>query len=76
MVPSGAIVPKIRCCNSLANISKIVNASLTYFPQDGFFQDNGPWSVPAPDSSVGTVEELHAFEGAAYDLTQVRRPSL
>jgi hypothetical protein len=68
--PNGEVTRKNRCCNSLQNISKIVNAALKYFPQDSFFQDNGPWTVPAPDSSVNTLEALHAYEWAAYNLTQ------
>jgi len=30
-------VAKYRCCNSVENVTKIVNASATYFAQDGFF---------------------------------------
>lgn len=71
--PDGSMQPKNRCCNSLENISAIVNASLTYFPQDGFFQDNGPWAVPSNDSSVNTVEALREYEEAAYNMTQGRR---
>ena len=33
--PAGVCVPKYRCCNSVANVSAIVNASLTYWPADG-----------------------------------------
>ena len=71
--PDGSMQPKNRCCNSLENISAIVNASLTYFPEDGFFQDNGPWVAPAPDSSVSTLAALRAYEEAAYNMTQGRR---
>ena len=40
-------VPKYRCCNSLANVSDIVNASITYFAEDGFFADNGAFGGQA-----------------------------
>lgn len=33
----------MRCCNSIENVTDIVNASTTYFPQDGVFTDNGAW---------------------------------
>ena len=34
-LPDGSCVHKTRCCNTLENTTAIINASLTYFPQDG-----------------------------------------
>ena len=33
--PDGSIQPKIRCCNSVANVTAILDAALKYFPEDG-----------------------------------------
>ena len=40
-LPDGSCVHKNRCCNSRANITEIINASITYFPQDGIVRAAG-----------------------------------
>ena len=70
VTPDGAVVNKNRCCNDIANISEIVDAVNTYFPDDGIFTDNGPFAAPSPDSSVNTVEKLRSFEQQAFAITQ------
>ena len=70
LVPDGSIQPKNRCCNSLENVTAIVEAAIKYFPEDGIFQDNGPFSGPAVDSEIRTLDQLREFEVAAYNLTQ------
>ena len=37
-VPDGTIQDKKRCCNSIENVTSIVDAAIKYFPQDGIFQ--------------------------------------
>jgi hypothetical protein len=70
LLPSGGCVKKNRCCNSLENASGIINASLTYFPEDGLFLDNGPFSRAEPDSPMDTLQKVRDFEKAVFDLTQ------
>eukprot|EP01052_Picozoa_sp_SAG31_P039341 SAG31_NODE_5437_length_2538_cov_6.138581_1_plen_358_part_00 len=70
LLPSGECVKKIRCCNSLKNVSSIINASITYFPEDGIFLDNGPFMRPEPDSPMNTLEKVRNFEKVIFDLTQ------
>jgi hypothetical protein len=69
-VPDGSIQPKIRCCNSLENVTAILDAALKYFPEDGIFQDNGPFHEPAADSEIRTLDQVREFEVAVYNLTQ------
>ena len=70
LLPGGQCVKKTRCCNSLENISAIINASITYFPSDGLFLDNGPFQKPSTDSPMDTLAKMRRWEKAVYDLAQ------
>eukprot|EP01051_Picozoa_sp_SAG22_P001918 SAG22_NODE_80_length_21788_cov_9.742542_7_plen_441_part_00 len=72
LLPGGAgrVVNKHRCCNSWANVSGIVDAALHFWPQDGFFNDNGPMSQPAPDSPLATRDDIRTFEARVFNRTQ------
>lgn len=59
LTPDGICVDVMRCCNSIENVTSIVNASTTYFPQDGIFTDNGPYAKPCqahPDRTHASTE--------------------
>ncbi len=49
---------KYRCCNDIGNVAVITNQSITYFPEDGFFADNGAFGN-------------HTYEQQMHALTQV-----
>ena len=66
LLPSGECVEKIRCCNSLENVSGIINASVTYFPEDGLFLDNGPFMGPEPDSPMDTLEKVRSHRRLSH----------
>jgi hypothetical protein len=70
LLPTGECVKKTRCCNSLGNVSAIINASVTYFPEDGLFLDNGPFQEPSVDSQMDTLEKIRHFEKTVFNLTQ------
>lgn len=54
----GQCLRKYRCCNDISNVGVITNQSITYFPQDGFFADNGAFGN-------------HTYEQQMHALTQV-----
>ena len=66
LLPSGECVKKTRCCNSLENVSDIINASVTYFPEDGLFLDNGPFMGPEPDSPMDTLEKVRSHRRLSH----------
>ena len=70
LLPGGGVANKHRCCNSWENISDIVDAALHFFPQDGFFNDNGPIGQPAPDSPLATLDDIRTFEARVFNKTQ------
>ena len=74
-LPDGTCVKKNRCCNSLDNVTAIINASLRYFPQDGIFLDNGPYAAGSHDSPYDTVDKVRAFELGIYAATQRGAPA-
>ena len=70
LLPGGAVANRHRCCNSWANVSEIVSAALHFFPDDSFFNDNGPISQPSSDSPLATLDDIRNFESRVFNHTQ------